>query len=122
MSVRFEQISVLPWDINKTYEIGTKVVHNNKKYVSKRNVPKGVNIGMGDYWKKLELSSDVEELAETVEAQGTEITTLKTNLTATVGEDAVPFKFAYDSENDVYGFIVGNVFHAFYGDEYAVPD
>lgn len=113
MSVRFEQVSTLPWDISTAYEKGTKVSYNGKCYVSKKDVPVGVNIGMGDYWKKMELKDDVTELAEAVEELETDVGTLKTNTTVTVGETAVPFKFAYDSENQIYGFMVGEVFHAF---------
>ena len=113
MSVRFEQVSTLPWDISTAYEKGTKASHDGKCYVSKKDVPVGVNIGMGDYWKKMELKDDVTELAEAVEELETDVGTLKTNTTVTVGETAVPFKFAYDSENQIYGFIVGEVFHAF---------
>ena len=113
MSVRFEQISTLPWDISTAYERGTKVAYDGKCYVSKKDVPVGVNIGMGDYWKKLELKDDVTELAEAVEDLETDVGTLKSNTTVTVSEVDIPFKFAYDSENQIYGFMVGEVFHAF---------
>ena len=113
MSVRFEQVSTLPWDISTSYEKGTKVSYDGKCYVSKKDVPVGVNIGMGDYWKKLELKDDVTELAEAVEDLETDVGTLKSNTTVTVSEVDIPFKFAYDSENQIYGFMVGEVFHAF---------
>ena len=41
---------------------------------------------------------------------------IKEQLVVTVGEDDVPFQFAYDSENEVYGFMVGEVFHPFGGE------
>ena len=113
MSVRFEQVSTLPWDISTSYEKGTKVAYDGKCYVSKKNVPVGVNIGMGDYWKKMELKDDVTELAEAVEEIEGDVTRLKNNITTTVSDVDVPFKFAYDSENEIYGFMVGEVFHAF---------
>ena len=113
MSVRFEQISTLPWDISTSYEKGTKVSYDGKCYVSKKDVPVGVNIGMGDYWKKMELKDDVTELAEAVEELETDVGTLKSNTTVTVSETDIPFKFAYDSENQIYGFMVREVFHAF---------
>ena len=113
MSVRFEQVSTLPWDISTSYEKGTKVSYDGKCYVSKKDVPVGVNIGMGDYWKKLELKDDVTELAEAVEDLETDVGTLQSNTTVTVSEVDIPFKFAYDSENQIYGFMVGEVFHAF---------
>ena len=106
MSVRFEQVSTEAWNIKNSYSVGTKVVYDGKTYVSKKNVPVGVNIGMGDYWQKLELKDDVTELTEVVED-------INDNLTVTVGEDDVAFKFAYDAENSVYGFMVGEVFHPF---------
>ena len=113
MSVRFEQVSTLPWDISTSYEKGTKVSYDGKCYVSKKDVPVGVNIGMGDYWKKLELKDDVTELAEAVEDLETDVGTLKSNTTVAVSDVDVPFKFAYDSENQIYGFMVGEIFHAF---------
>ena len=116
MSVRFEQVSTETWNINASYNIGTKVVYNGKTYVSKKNVPVGVNIGMGDYWKKLELKDDVTELTEAVEELQGDVEDISDNLTVTVSEDDVPFKFAYDSENSVYGFMVGEVFHPFGGE------
>ena len=111
MSVRFEQVSTLPWDINTFYEKGTKVSHDGKCYVSKKDVPVGVNIGMGDYWKKMELKDDVTELAEAVEELETDVGTLKSNTTVTVSETNIPFKFAYS--NGIYGFMVGEEFHPF---------
>lgn len=113
MSVRFEQVSTLPWDISTSYEKGTKVSYDGKYYVSKKDVPVGINIGMGDYWKKMELKDNVTELAEAVEDLETDVATLKANTTVTVGETAVPFKFAYDSEHSVYGFTVGETFYPF---------
>lgn len=116
MSVRFEQVSTEAWNIKNKYGVGTKVVYNGKTYVSKQNVPVGVNIGMGDYWQKLELKDDVTELAEAVEDLQGDVEDISDNLTVTVGEDSVPFKFAYDAENSVYGFMVGEVFHTFGGE------
>ena len=116
MSVRFEQVSTLPWNIKQSYSVGTKVLYNGKYYISKKNVPVGVNIGMGDYWKKLELKDDVADLAEAVEDLQEDVSDINGNLTVTVSETDVPFKFAYDSENGVYGFMVGEVFHPFGGE------
>lgn len=79
MSVRFEQVSTLPWNISTAYEKGTKVAYDGKCYVSKKDVPVGVNIGMGDYWKKMELKDDVTELAEAVEDLSETIEDLELN-------------------------------------------
>lgn len=116
MSVRFEQVSTEAWNIKNNYSVGTKVSYDGKTYVSKKNVPVGINIGMGDYWKKLELKDDVADLAEAVEDLQEDVGDISDNLTVTVSEDDVPFKFAYDSENSVYGFMVGEVFHPFGGE------
>lgn len=116
MSVRFEQVSTEAWNIKNNYSIGTKVVYDGKAYVSKKNVPVGINIGMSEYWKKLELKDDVTELTEAVEELQEDVGNIKENLTVTVSEDSVPFKFAYDAENSVYGFMVGEVFHPFGGE------
>ena len=114
--VRFEQISTSAWNINCSYAVGTKVVYDGSTYVSKKNVPSGVNIGMSDYWKKMELADDVSELASTVELLEDAVDDIENNLKVTVSETTVPFKFAYDSENGVYGFMVGEVFHPFGGE------
>lgn len=130
MSVRFEQIDTLPWNINSEYEIGTKVVNGDKKYVSVKNVPKGINIGFNEYWKPLKLEEDLAELAETVDRLSEDIGTIEDtlygedndglvddvdaiidNLTTEVSETPVVFKFAYSG--GVYGFMVGDVFHPF---------
>ena len=116
MSVRFEQVSTLPWNIKQSYSVDTKVVYNGKYYISKKNVPVGVNIGMGDYWKKLELKDDVADLADAIEDLQDDVEDINDNLTTTVSETNVPFKFAYDNENNVYGFMVGEVFHPFGGE------
>lgn len=114
--VRFEQVSTTGWNINNSYAVGTKVTYNGSTYVSKKNVPSGVNIGMSDYWKKMELADDVTELASTVEILEDAVDDIASNLETTVSDKTVPFKFAYDSENSVYGFMVGEVFHPFGGE------
>ena len=116
MSVRFEQVSTLPWNIKQSYAVDTKVMYNGKYYISKKNVPVGINIGMSDYWKKLELKDDVEDLAEAVEDLQEDVEDIQEQLVVTVSETDIPFKFAYDSENSVYGFMVGEVFHPFGGE------
>lgn len=115
-SVRFEQVSTSDWNIKNSYNVGTKVVYDGSTYVSKKNVPSGVNIGMTDYWKKLELSDDVSELADAVEELEGDVSDIQSNLVVTVSETDVPFKFAYDSEHNVYGFMIGEVFHPFGGE------
>lgn len=112
-SVRYEQVSTSAWNIKNSYSIGTKVVYDGNTYVSKKNVPSGVNIGMTDYWKKLELADDVGELIETVEELENDVSDIQSNLVVTVSEEDVPFKFAYDSEAGIYGFMVGETFHPF---------
>ena len=115
-SVRFEQVSTTGWNINNSYAVGTKVTYDGSTYVSKKNVPSGTNIGMSDYWKKMELADDVSELAGVVETLEGDVSDITSNLEVTVSEETVPFKFAYDSENGVYGFMVGEVFHPFGGE------
>ena len=80
MNVRFEQISTLDWNINSSYSVGTKVKYNGKCYLSKKDVPVGINIGMGDYWKKLVLADDVSELAGDVETLETKVGVLESGL------------------------------------------
>lgn len=143
MGVRFRQIDTLEWDINSSYEVGTEVVYSNKRYISKKNVPVGVNIGSSLYWKKLELADDVEELAEAVEDNADAIgtlanltTTAKSNLVNAINEidgnvGTVSGKvtvlennskvtvgedtvtFKFAYSDGVYGFMVGEVFHPF---------
>ena len=129
MSVRFEQIDTLPWNINSEYEIGTKVVNGDKKYVSIKNVPKGINIGFTEYWKPLELGEDLAELAETVDGLSEDIGTIEDTL---YGEDNdglvddvdaiidnltiegdTPLVFKFAVSDGVYGFMVGETFHPF---------
>lgn len=105
-SVRYKQIATTDWDIDSGYDIGTVVEYDGNAYVSVKIVPSGVNIGMTDYWKPITTDEDVADLQEAVDS-------MQTQLNVTVGEDTVPFKFAYDSENEVYGFMVGEVFHPF---------
>ena len=61
MEVRFVQVSNSAWNINNSYDIGTRVKFNGYMYIALKNVPKGINIGMGDYWKKCD---DIEEINE----------------------------------------------------------
>lgn len=109
MSVRFKQVATEPWNIKSAYDVGTVVEYDGNAYVSVKAVPVGVNIGFTGYWKKITVEEDVEDLQDDVED-------IKEQLVVTVGEDDVPFKFAYDSENEVYGFMVGEVFHPFGGE------
>lgn len=108
-SVRYKQIATTDWDIIVGYDIGTVVEYNGNAYVSIKAVPSGVNIGMTDYWKPITTDEDIADLQEAVD-------TIQSQLIVTAGEDKVPFKFAYDSENEVYGFMVGEVFHPFGGE------
>lgn len=108
-SVRYKQIATTDWDIDSGYDVGTVVEYDGNAYVSIKVVPSGVNIGMTDYWKPITTDEDIADLQEAVDA-------IQSQLIVTAGEDEVPFKFAYDSENDVYGFMVGEVFHPFGGE------
>lgn len=109
MSVRFKQVATEAWNIKSAYDVGTVVEYDGNAYVSVKAVPVGVNIGFTEYWKKITVEEDVEDLQGDVED-------IKEQLVVTVGEDDVPFQFAYDSENEVYGFMVGEVFHPFGGE------
>ena len=118
MSVRFEQISTYTWNINNKYDANTRVKYGNYWYVAKKDVPKGVNIGMGDYWKKCDDISSLDSRMDTAEGK---INTLETNvgaiatcITTEVSETPVVFQFAY--EDGVYGFMVGETFHPFGGE------
>lgn len=115
-SVRYKQIATTDWDINSSYDVGTVVEYDGNAYVSLKVVPNGVNIGMTDYWKPITTDADIADLQDAVGAIATDVTTMQTQLVVTVGEDDVPFKFAYDTTNEVYGFLVGEVFHPFGGE------
>lgn len=108
-SVRYKQIATTEWDIDSGYDAGTVVEYDGNAYVSIKVVPNGINIGMTDYWKPITTDDDIADLQEAVDA-------IQSQLIVTAGEDDVPFKFAYDSENEVYGFMVGAVFHPFGGE------
>lgn len=114
--VRYKQISTLEWDIDNAYDVGTVVEYDGHAYVSIKVVPSGVNIGMTNYWKPITTDADIADLQDAVDAIATDVTTMQSQLIVTVGENDVPFKFAYDSENEVYGFMVGEVFHPFGGE------
>lgn len=107
--VIYRQIATTTWNITNSYDVGTIVTYDGNDYVSLKPVPKGVNIGFTDYWKKITVENDVEGLQNNVED-------IQEQLVVTVGSDDVPFKFAYDSTNEVYGFMVGEVFHPFGGE------
>ena len=111
MGVRFEQISVYTWNINNEYDANTRVKYGDYWYVTKKNVPKGVNIGMSDYWKKCD---DVSSLDTRVDTLETNVGAIATCITTEVSETPVVFQFAY--ENGVYGFMVGDTFHPFGGE------
>lgn len=118
--VSFRGYAVDSWNINRTYEVNTVVKNSTKRYLSKKYVPCGVNIGDTSYWKELE---DIDDLVDAlVDAEGDieqlqiDLGNVQTQLTVKVSEDDVPFQFAYDSENSVYGFMVGEVFHPFGGE------
>ena len=108
-TVRYKQIATSEWDINSGYDTGTVVEYDGNAYVSIKVVPCGVNIGMTNYWKPITTDADITELKNDVEG-------IQNQLVVTVDEDDVPFKFAYDSTNEVYGFMVGEVFHPFGGE------
>lgn len=139
MGVRFEQISTYTWNINNEYDANTRVKYGDYWYVAKVNVPKGVNIGMSDYWKKCDdissldsrldtaesdidtLQSDVTSLDGRLDTAEGKIGTLETNvgaiatcITTEISETPVVFQFAY--EDGVYGFMVGETFHPFGGE------
>ena len=116
MSVRFKQVATQAWDINSTYDVGTVVTYDGNSYVSLKTVPKGVNIGFTDYWKKITVESDIESLQNNVDALQSDVEDIQEQLVVTVDEDDVPFQFAYDSTNEVYGFMVGDVFNPFGGE------
>ena len=111
MGVRFEQVSLYAWDKTNAYQIGTKVKYGDYMYVAKKDVPKGVNIGMSDYWKKMDDLSSLDTRVDTLE---TNVGAIATCITTEVSENPVVFQFAY--EDGVYGFMVGNVFHPFGGE------
>lgn len=89
MNVRFEQVSLSPWNIKNSYEVGTKVKHNGVIYVSVKAVPIGINIGFGEYWKKLSLTDDVEQLIEAVDAVEEDVSEIEEVLYGTTEEDGL---------------------------------
>ena len=50
MGVYFKGYEVTPWDISKSYPIGSVVKYDGREYLAKKDVPVGINIGMSDYW------------------------------------------------------------------------
>lgn len=64
MGVRFEQVSLSAWDITSAYQIGTKVKYGDYMYVAKKDVPKGINIGMTDYWDKITKDVSIDDITE----------------------------------------------------------
>lgn len=50
MGVYFKGYEVAPWDITKSYPIGSVVKYDGREYLAKKDVPVGINIGMSDYW------------------------------------------------------------------------
>ena len=116
MSVRFKQVATEAWNIKSAYDVGTVVEYDGNAYVSVKAVPVGVNIGFTEYWKKITVEDDVADLQEDVGALQSSVEDIQEQLVVTVGEDDVPFQFAFDSENEVYGFMVGEVFHPFGGE------
>ena len=115
-SVRYKQIATVEWNIDDAYDVGTVVEYDGNAYVSLKVVPCGVNIGMSDYWKKITTDADIKNLQDAVGAIGSDVNDIQAQLIVTVDEDDIPFKFAYDSTNEVYGFMVGEVFHPFGGE------
>ena len=117
--VSFRGYAVDGWNINRAYENNTVVKNSTKRYVSKKYVPCGVNIGNTDYWKELEDIDDlVEALADAegdIEQLQIDLRNVQSQLTVKVGEDDVPFKFAYDNTSEKFGFMVGETFHSFDG-------
>ena len=111
MGVRFEQVSLSAWDKTNAYQIGTKVKYGDYMYVAKKDVPKGINIGMSDYWKKMD---DLSSLDTRVDALETNVGAIATCITTEVSDTPVVFQFAY--EDGVYGFMVGDTFHPFGGE------
>lgn len=118
MRVRFEQISDYTWKINNEYDANTRVKYGDYWYVAKKNVPKGINIGMTDYWKKCDDISSLDGRMDTAEgkidALETNVGAIATCITTEVSENPVVFQFAY--EDGVYGFMVGETFHPFGGE------
>ena len=118
MAVRFEQVFLSAWDKTNAYQIGTKVKYGDYMYVAKKDVPQGVNIGMGDYWKKMDNLSSLDSRLDTAEGNIGTLTTnvgaIATCITTEVSENPVVFQFAY--EDGVYGFMVGETFHPFGGE------
>lgn len=73
MGVYFKGYEVSPWDITKSYPIGSVVKYDGREYLAKKDVPVGINIGMNDYWdfgdgERLDnLEEAVDELDATVQ-------------------------------------------------------
>ena len=51
MGVYNIQKEINKWNIDYSYTVGTQVVFNGKLFIAKQNVPKGINLGMGEYWR-----------------------------------------------------------------------
>ena len=101
-SVNFRGYALVEWNINKSYEANTLVKDSDgNMFLSTRKVNAGENLGYSNAWIPVidttALSSKVDELEDKIEA-------LEAKLTATVGEDSVPFEFVYDGTSEEYGY------------------
>lgn len=107
MAVYNKTVNVGTWKINNSYDIGVEVEYNDKHYVSRKNVPVGINIGDDNYWDEINTDEDVTDLRN-------DVATIKSELNATVGTSKVPFRFVYDSTSEKYGYLDGaDTFHPF---------
>lgn len=108
MSVRYKQVDTNDWNINNNYSIGTCVKYDGNYYVALKDVTKGVNIGMSDYWKKITIDSDIDGLKEDIDGLKEDIDALNYNNFGTAIDIT-----AYDSASNVYnipkdGYIYAN--------------
>lgn len=100
--VTFRGYAVDPWDINKEYDANTLVEDSDgNMFISCRKVNKGENIGFSNAWIPV---VDTDALKGAVEDLKDRLDALEEKLTATVGEDDVPFEFMYDGTSEEYGY------------------
>lgn len=77
--VRYKQISTQDWNIKNAYDADTYVQYDGDTYVSTKYVPIGVNIGFSNYWKKISVEEDIEDLQEDVADIESDITDINNN-------------------------------------------
>lgn len=86
MGVYNIQKEINEWNIDYSYTVGTQVVYDNMLFIAKQNVPKGINLGMGEYWERLATDEEIEEVTSDVEELNEDVSDIQSDLIKTVVE------------------------------------